>query len=565
MNNAQTLLDNLLEQGAINQDQRQITLTEQHNSRLPVTRLLTELGFLSESQLREFMAHNLAHDSIELEHTLIPAEVLALIPETLARRHQLIPLHYQPQSMQLTLAMVNPANLLALDQINALLHHKYQLKPLLAAENDILASIERHYGLEQSIDGILNEIHPQQFDAQITANTELETSQPLVKLINAILQQAIQRGASDIHFEPEQNFLRIRYRLDGVLTQIRSLHKGLWPGMTVRLKVMANMDIAETRAPQDGRLSLRLAGRMIDFRMASHPTCHGENMVLRILDRQQGIVALAQLGLSEPGNAALQTMLEQPEGVILVTGPTGSGKTTTLYSLLNHLNTESVNIMTLEDPVEYPLAQIRQTSINQNIKLDFAQGIRSLLRQDPDILLVGEIRDQPTAEMTFRAAMTGHQVFATLHSNSALGALPRLLDLQVRPAILAANLNGIIAQRLVRRLCPECKSPYQPDPASKALLQLGTEQTPTLYQATGCEHCHQQGYRGRLALFELLPIDGSLAEFIGQSHSQRQLYQHARQQGFQPLAQDGIRRILQGQTSLAEVRRQVNLKQNRLH
>jgi type II secretory ATPase GspE/PulE/Tfp pilus assembly ATPase PilB-like protein len=302
-----------------------------------------------------------------------------------------------------------------------------------------------------------------------------------------------------------------------------------------------------------------LSGRPIDFRVASHPTTHGENLVLRILDRQKGIVPLDQIGLDNDALDTLKMIIAKPEGLVLVTGPTGSGKTTTLYSVLNHVNTESVNIMTLEDPVEYPLALIRQTSVNEAAKLDFAGGIRSMLRQDPDIILVGEVRDQPTAEMAFSAAMTGHQVYSTLHTNSAIGAIPRLLDIGILPDIMAGNIIGIVAQRLVRILCKECKIAYSPDAQERKLLGLAAHHDVRVFRAAGCESCNHQGYKGRLAIMEILKMDYDLDDLVSHRASARQIRETAIAKGFRPLAMDGIRRILQGVTSLAEVRRVVDL------
>jgi len=369
----------------------------------------------------------------------------------------------------------------------------------------------------------------------------------------------VERRASDIHFEPEQNFLRIRYRIDGVLRQIRSLHKTYWPAMAVRLKVMAKMNIAETRAPQDGRISLTLTGRAVDFRVASQATTHGENIVLRILDRQKGIVPLDGLGLEPSQLALLKKMIARPEGIILVTGPTGSGKTTTLYSVLNHINTEGRNIMTLEDPVEYPMTLIRQTSVGDAAKMDFANGIRSLMRQDPDVILVGEVRDQDTATMAFRAAMTGHQVYSTLHTNSALGAIPRLLDIGILPDILAGNVIGVIAQRLIRRLCRYCKLPYQPSAAQSKMLGAQPDGVPTFYRAVGCDQCDYQGYRGRMAIMEILKLDSEIDEMIAQRATARELLKVAIAKGFRTLADDGLRRVLEGTTSLEELVRVVDL------
>ena len=377
--------------------------------------------------------------------------------------------------------------------------------------------------------------------------------------MSALLADAVERGASDVHFEPEQNFLRIRYRIDGVLRQIRSLHKTYWPAMAVRIKVMAKMNIAETRAPQDGRISLTLTGRAVDFRVASQATSHGENVVLRILDRQKGIVPLDGLGLEKNQLELLKKMIARPEGIILVTGPTGSGKTTTLYSVLNHINSDGLNIMTLEDPVEYPMTLIRQTSVNEAAKMDFANGIRSLMRQDPDIILVGEIRDEDTATMAFRAAMTGHQVYSTLHTNSAIGAIPRLLDIGIVPDVLSGNIIGIVAQRLMRRLCKHCKQPYEASAADCKLLGVDVGKAPTLHRSVGCDQCDFQGYKGRLAILEILKFDPEFDEMIAHRATTRELLKAAISRGFKTLADDAIRRALDGNTALDEVLRVVDL------
>ncbi len=548
----------LVGKGVISDDQLRIALQEQTKSHQPLGRLLVRLGFLSEATIRDVLSENLGHESVDLSSIIVDPSALALIPKDVARRYQLLPLSLSPDRV-LTLAMADPDNIIALDQVRALLKDNYRLLNQLASESDILRAIDQYYGFELSIDGILHEIEPGEMEYQALQSGVNEFSQPVVRLIDALLTEAVQRGVSDIHFEPESSFLRIRYRIDGVLRQVRSLHKSFWSAMVVRLKVMGNMNIAETRAPQDGRISLRLSGRPIDFRVASHPTTHGENLVLRILDRQKGIVPLDQIGLDYDALDTLKTIIAKPEGLILVTGPTGSGKTTTLYSVLNHINTEAVNIMTLEDPVEYPLALIRQTSVNEAAKLDFASGIRSMLRQDPDIILVGEVRDQPTAEMAFSAAMTGHQVYSTLHTNSAIGAIPRLLDIGILPDIMAGNIIGIVAQRLVRILCKECKVAYSPDAQERKLLGLSSHHDATLFRAAGCESCGHQGYKGRMAIMEILKMDYDLDDLVSHRASARQIRDAAIAKGFRPLAMDGVRRILQGVTSLDEVRRVVDL------
>jgi len=381
----------------------------------------------------------------------------------------------------------------------------------------------------------------------------------MVRLVNALLVDAVKRGASDIHFEPEYAFLRIRYRIDGVLETVRSLHKTYLPGITVRVKVVSNMNIAETRAPQDGRLSLTLNGRPVDFRVSTQPTIYGENIVLRVLDREKSIISLDRMRLAKDALDKIEVMLARPEGILIVTGPTGSGKTTTLYSLLAQVNDETVNIMTLEDPVEYPLTLMRQTSVSEVARMDFADGIRSIMRQDPDIILVGEVRDKETAEMAFRAAMTGHQVFTTLHTNSALGAFPRLLDIGIQPDIMAGNIIGIIAQRLVRMLCNHCKEAHAPSKEERLLLGPMGDRVSYLHRSVGCKNCDNKGYRGRTTVMELLVMDGDLDELVARRATTKELRTAALAKGFRSLASEGLQRVADGITSLAEVAREIDL------
>jgi type II secretory ATPase GspE/PulE/Tfp pilus assembly ATPase PilB-like protein len=552
----------LVDKGVISEDQLRIALLEQSKRHLPLGRLMVGLGFLSEATIRDVMAESLGQESVDLSSSIVDAAAIKLIPKDVARRFLLLPLALDKNERTLTLAIADPDNIIALDQVRALIKDEYRLITQIARESEIIRSIDQYYGFELSIDGILHEIEPGEMDYQSLQTGVDEFSQPVVRLIDALLSDAVQRGASDIHFEPESSFLRIRYRVDGVLRQVRSLHKSFWSTMAVRLKVMSNMNIAETRAPQDGRISLRLSGRPIDFRVASQPTTHGENLVLRILDRQKGIVPLEYLGLPEETLANLRIMIARPEGIILVTGPTGSGKTTTLYSVLSHINTEAVNIMTLEDPVEYPMVMIRQTSVNEAAKLDFASGVRSMLRQDPDIILVGEIRDHPTAEMAFRAAMTGHQVYSTLHSNSSIGAIPRLLDIGMLPDIMAGNIIGIVAQRLIRVLCRHCKQPYEPSASEIKLLGILPDQpAQTIYRPVGCDLCEHNGYNGRVAIMELLKMDQDIDELIARRATGREIKTLALEKGFRPIIEDAIQRVMDGITSLSEVSRVVDLTQ----
>jgi len=551
--------DLLIDKGILTQDQLSIALTEQKKSREQLGKIIVSLGFATEAVVRDVLGEALGQESVDLSKVIVDTEVLQLVGKDIARRFKMLPISIDTQKGLLMVAMSDTFNVVAIDQLRALLGGELDITPVLAGESEIENAIDQLYGFELSVDGILHEIETGQIDYSNHFSESDEYSQPLVRLVDALLSDAVKKGASDIHFEPELGFLRIRYRIDGVLRQVRSLHQNYWSAIAVRLKVISGMNIAETRAPQDGHISLTLFGRPIDFRVSAQPTTHGENIVLRILDRNKGIVPLDELGLSDQALAALRLMMARPEGILLVTGPTGSGKTTTLYSMLNYVNNESVNIMTLEDPVEYPMPMIRQTSVNVAAKLDFASGIRSMLRQDPDIILVGEVRDEDTADMALRAAMTGHQVYSTLHTNSAVGSIPRLLDLGIVPDILAGNIIGIVAQRLIRKLRSHCRTTDKPAELERHLLGLGEDENPTIYRANGCENCHQSGYRGRIAITELLKIDRDIDDLIARRASRKELHDMAISKGFEPLAEDALRRVLDGSSTLEEVSRVVDL------
>ena len=550
----------LVQQGLITHDQLRIALTEQKSQNIPIGRLLVRLGFVTEAVIRDIMARTIGQESIDLTQVLVDAEALKLVPQDFARRHRLLPIAYDAEKNLLIVAITEVFNVVALDQLRATLGHNIQMKTVLAGQAQLDEFIDQFYGHELSVDGILREIETGEIDYQSLQQAGAdEYTQPIVRLVGALLVDAVKRGASDIHFEPEFAFLRIRYRIDGVLEQIRSLHKNYWPGIAVRIKVISGMNIAETRAPQDGRLSLNLNGRPVDFRVSSQPTIWGENIVLRVLDREKSIISLEHMKLPKQVMAKLNLMLARPEGILVLTGPTGSGKTTTLYSLLAKLNVESVNIMTLEDPVEYPVAMMRQTSVSELAKIDFANGIRSIMRQDPDIILVGEVRDRETAEMAFRAAMTGHQVFTTLHTNSALGAFPRLLDIGIAPDIMAGNIIGIIAQRLVRVLCPHCKEAYTPSPEERQLFGREIDTDLKIFRPIGCNRCNHRGYRGRTAVMEILHMDADLDELVARRASPREMRETALAKNFHSLAEEGIARVVEGSTSLAEIARAIDL------
>jgi general secretion pathway protein E/type IV pilus assembly protein PilB len=549
----------MVQQGLISDDQLRIALIEQEHNDLPLGRQLVRLGFVTEAMVRDTLASTIGTESIDLSTVVADIEALQMVPQDFSRRYHLLPVAYEEASRVMVVAMADLFNVVALDQLRAMLGGQIQLKPVLAAEAQLEEFIDQFYGYELSVDGILREIETGEIDYQSLSAAGNEYTQPVVRLVGSLLMDAVKRGASDIHFEPEHAFLRIRYRIDGVLQQIRSVHKSYWGGVAVRLKVVSGLDIAETRAPQDGRLNMNLCGRPIDFRVSTHPTIHGENIVLRVLDREKSIIPMERMGLRENTLNELRLMMTRPEGILIVTGPTGSGKTTTLYSLLSSQNTTEVNIMTLEDPVEYPVTMMRQTSVAEVNKVDFANGIRSIMRQDPDIILVGEIRDEDTATMAFRAAMTGHQVFSTLHTNSALGVFPRLTDIGILPDIMAGNIIGVVAQRLVRVLCPHCKEAYTPDDFERKILRLKPNDKPQIFRAKGCEQCNLNGYRGRMAIIELLRIDSDMDALISRRAHLDELQKMAFDKGFITLAADGVRRILEGHTSVTEVMRVIDL------
>ncbi len=551
------LKERLIREGHVSDDQLQIALIEQKKTGQTLGDILVTMGFASVEVIREIVGSYVGYSSMSLKEVVPDPKALILVSEAFAHSYMVMPISLKDQEFKV--AMTNPNDILVLDKLKRHLQNpNIQVVPVLVVEAEIQSAIDKYYGYELSIEGILKELETGKSDYS-RLSSESEYSQPMVRLVDNILTDAVKRNASDVHFEPEEDYIRIRYRIDGVLQQIRLFHKNFWSGLVVRLKVMSELDLTEQRLPQDGNMSLIVHGRRIDFRISSLPGSHGENIVLRILDREKGIVPLDDLGLDDESYAELKLMMGRPTGILLVTGPTGSGKTTTLYSILNELNDVGVNIMTLEDPVEYPMSLIRQTPINDEIGMTFAAGIRSLMRQDPDIILIGEIRDSETAEMSIRAAMTGHQVFATLHTNSAIGAIPRLLDIGVSRSIMSGNMIGIIAQRLARKLCVYCKDSYEPEEFEKQLLSISEDENLTLYRAAGCDQCNNVGYKGRLAVLETLRFTPEMDELLLDGASQHSILEKAVENGFSTMIQSGIRWVKKGETSLEEISRIVNL------
>lgn len=548
--------ERLINMGLISNDQLLIALQEQKTSKKLLGAILVDMGFITESALGELLAESSGAEKFDPKSTMLDPNLIKMIPKDVAQRNKVIPVAMDGDTVQL--AMADVYNVVAMDQARRYFPRKCKVVPLFCTETQIIELIDQYYDYEMSIDGILKEI-----ETGIRENNELSGEEegyvnPTVRLVNALLVDSIKSGASDIHFEPEGAFLRLRYRIDGAMTQVRSFHRSYWGAIVVRLKIMSGMNIAESRQPQDGRISFRALGRDVDFRVASQPTVHGENIVLRLLDKTKSLVPLEKLGFSEHNSRLLKKLLKRPEGIFIVTGPTGSGKTTTLYSVLSYINSMDVNIMTLEDPVEYQLPLIRQTNVREG-SVDFHSGITSLMRQDPDIIFVGEVRDEETALMAVRAALTGHQVFTTLHTNDALGAIPRLGDIGVPAHLLAGSLICCMAQRLARRLCQSCKKAKLASPEECRILGADPEEPPTIYEEAGCAHCNNKGTKGRIAINEILAVDRGLDELIATHATRNVMMDHALENGFIPMVMDGIDKVMNGQISLNELIETIDL------
>lgn len=542
--------EKLIALGLISKDQLDVALQEQRNSKKLLGAILVEMGFLTENALGEVLAESAGTEKFDAKKAMLDPSLITLIPKPIAVRNKIIAVGQEGDTVML--AMPDVYNVLAVDQVRRFFPKNTNFQPVYCSEAEALDLIDKYYDYELSIDGILKEIETGIRDKGGVDGQQEGYVNPTVRLVNAILVDAIKVGTSDIHFEPEGQFVRLRYRRDGILEQVRSFHRNYWSAVAVRIKIMAGMNITETRHPQDGRISFQVMGREVDFRVASQPTVHGENIVMRLLDKQKALVPLASLGFAEHNMLLLKRLLKRPEGVIIVTGPTGSGKTTTLYSILNYINSVDVNIMTLEDPVEYQLPLIRQTSVKEG-QMDFSTGIKSLMRQDPDIIFVGEVRDEETALMAVRAALTGHQVFTTLHTNDALGAIPRLGDIGVPGHLLATSMICSIAQRLARKLCGHCKKPRLANAEECRILGFSPDTPPKVYDPVGCPECKNKGYKGRTAIIEILRVDDGLSELISTHATRNVMLEYALDNGFVTMVEDGIDKVVNGEIDIQEL------------
>lgn len=559
--------DRLLDMGLISKDQLEVALFEKKNSNKMMGEILVDLGFISEHVLSTVLAESSGFERFDSRAGVADPEVLKRLPKEVAVRFRVFPVALDGN--QLRLAMADVYDVLAMDQVRRYFAGDTEILPLVCSETEITQAIDQYYGHELSIDGILREIESGEADTLLVDAEAMEGQDsylhPLVRLVNAILLDAVKVKASDLHFEPEGSFLRVRYRIDGVMTQIRTIHKEHWPAISHRLKIMSGMNIADKLNPQDGRMNMSVGNRKIDFRVSSLPTMHGENIVMRLLDKTAAQVPVTQLGFSEGNFDLLKEMIARPEGIIIVTGPTGSGKTTTLYAVMNYINSLDINIMTLEDPVEYELPLIRQSQVREGSQLTFAEGIRTLLRQDPDKILVGEVRDSDTATMALRAAMTGHQVYTTLHTNDAAGALPRLVDLGMKPSLMAGNIIGIVAQRLARKLCADCGITRPATVEECTILGLPPEDPPMVGAPVGCAKCRFTGYRGRTAVAEVIAMNPDLDELVIQNASLSIVRREARKFGFIPMAEDGRAKVLAGIMSVEGLVRTVDVSALKFH
>lgn len=483
-------------------------------------------------------------------------EILAKVPLKFLREHAVMPLVIKPDNV--TIVTSDPYDYQPLDEMKLVFGDALQIA--LATKSRIIEGINRYYPLE----GTKEVIEELEEEKELAAGVDfaaiaeedilgMASEAPIIKLVNHMLYQAVKRGASDIHIEPFEKELRVRYRIDGVLYQAMMPPKRAQAAISSRIKIMANLNIAEKRQPQDGRIQIKIADKAIDIRVSVLPVTFGERIVLRLLDRSRSFAALNHLGLSERDYHALTESIAQPNGIILVTGPTGSGKTTTLYSVLNELNKPDVNIVTVEDPVEYQMPGIGQVQVKEKIGLTFAAALRSILRQDPDIVMIGETRDQETAQIAIQAALTGHLVLSTLHTNSAAGAITRLIDMGIEPFLIASTIVSVIAQRLVRRLCPHCKTTYKPEAQVLRRLGLSPSDAGVFYQAVGCDECGQTGYKGRLAIFEIMMMTHEVARLTMQRADTNAIQEVARKDGMTLLVEDGVRKIREGITTIEEV------------
>lgn len=551
-NRNKRLGDLLVDAGYITPEQLNEALSKQKLTGKKIGEILIDDGIVSESDMNKALELNLEIPYIDLSKVYIDPDVPRLINENLARRHILIPI--KKEKNRLTLAMADPLNIFARDDVN--IATGLDIEPVISNRRDILSAIDRYYGKQRAEKAI--EEFKRQYD--ITSINELleesndETSNaPVVRLINTLISQAVKFHASDIHIEPSEAKIRIRFRIDGELQEVMTPEKSAYSAILTRIKIMGKMDIAEKRLPQDGRVELAVDGKEIDMRISTIPTVFGEKIVIRLLDRSNFLASKAELGFSQHNLQLLDKLIKYPNGIILVTGPTGSGKSTTLYAVLKELNKINTNIITIEDPVEYRLEGINQVQVNNKAGMSFASGLRSILRQDPDIIMVGEIRDSETAQIAVRASITGHLVLSTMHTNDAPSTVTRLVDMGIEPYLVSASVVGVVAQRLVKRICPSCKESHKATEFERQMLNSDEELV--LYKGKGCSACNGTGYRGRTAIHEIMPITRDIRNLIEKKASIDEIRAASMANGTITLRETCKQLVLAGMTTIEEMTR----------
>ncbi len=561
MPTAQNVADILVAKGLLDAKRSNNIKLEALASNRSVEDLIKEKALVSEVALQEAKAQVLGVPFVSLASRGIAPEVLSLIPESVARRYHVIPFDYNRKMEEISVAMADPLNV----EITEFLERKSgkRIKPYLATGSEILSSIEEQYAqnLTAEVSAAIKETAvPEVKTIEAAKLGEIIREAPIAKIVSTMLEFAVRARASDIHIEPQIDKTRIRYRIDGILHEKLVLPKSVHDALISRIKILSDMKIDEKRIPQDGRFNFKLGEEEVDLRISTLPTVHGEKIVIRLLKKTGGLPTINELGLRGAAQKNLESNILRPHGIILVTGPTGSGKTTTLYAILSRLNTDRVNIVTLEDPVEYELPGVNQVQINPAAGLTFATGLRSFLRQDPNIILVGEIRDAETAGLAIQAALTGHLVFSTLHTNNAVTAIPRLLDMGAEPFLVTSSLNCLLAQRIVRKVCSSCKEMLTPSPEiindiKNNLGKLATSEQIILYRGKGCRQCSNTGYFGRIGIFEVLPVSERIARMIVEHASSNDLEKQAVSEGMITLKQDGYLKVVEGITTIEEVLR----------
>jgi type IV pilus assembly protein PilB len=539
----------LLERQILTESQLALSLNEQKRTGEKLGKVLQSLGFITEDLLSSVLAFQSGVEQVDLATTVPDTHALEAIPKQVVKRELVIPLSIKGRI--LTLAMANPFDVLTIDRLEKTTGLK--IKSVCATETDIIKAIDAYYEGAANIELILEECIREAEDFAHNLRKRDDENSAIIRLVNHVFIKAVTESATDIHIEPEENVVRTRFRIDGVLRQGPALPKALQMPLVTRIKIMSNLNIPESRLPQDGRYLFQIGKKKVDCRISTLPTTYGENVVIRVLDKSRITLNPRELGLSAIDMGLLESAFARPYGMILVTGPTGSGKTTTLYAVLSKMNSLEKNILTLEDPVEYDLPVIRQTQINRQAGLTFAACLRSVLRQDPDVILVGETRDHETAELSVNAALTGHLVFSTLHTNDACGAVPRLIEMGIKPYLLASALHCVVAQRLVRRICPSCKT--VDDNHHEQLAKLGLDPHPgaQFFKGKGCENCYHTGYKGRAGVYEILVIDDEVRRLILIQADSGTIADTARKSGMRTLLEDGVVKAEAGLTSLAEV------------